>query len=128
MSSRSPNGSSYASASRGSSAAASGSTVIAVVDRLEEVGVQFSRENGDDLLLAQRQHREHAVLAADIGQSRIECGEHARFLRVAACGFALLFRLGARRFVHAPSSGGKVRSDNLDASYWRKHFVEARRL
>jgi cell wall-associated NlpC family hydrolase len=36
--------------------------------------------------------------------------------------------LGARRFVHAPSSGGKVRSDNLDASYWRKHFVEARRL
>ena len=36
--------------------------------------------------------------------------------------------LGAGRFVHAPSSGGKVRSDNLDASYWRKHFVEARRL
>jgi murein DD-endopeptidase len=36
--------------------------------------------------------------------------------------------LGARRFVHAPSTGGKVRTDNLDAAYWRKHFVEARRL
>src|SRR4051812_31120188 len=36
--------------------------------------------------------------------------------------------LGARRFVHAPSSGGKVRTDSLDAAYWRKHFVEARRL
>jgi murein DD-endopeptidase len=36
--------------------------------------------------------------------------------------------LGARRFVHAPSSGGKVRIDSLDAAYWRKHFVEARRL
>lgn len=36
--------------------------------------------------------------------------------------------LGSRRFVHAPSSGGKVRTDSLDATYWRKHFVEARRL
>jgi murein DD-endopeptidase len=36
--------------------------------------------------------------------------------------------LGARRFVHAPSSGGKVRTDSLDTTYWRKHFVEARRL
>jgi len=36
--------------------------------------------------------------------------------------------LGARRFVHAPSSGGKVRTDSLDAAYWRTHFVEARRL
>ena len=36
--------------------------------------------------------------------------------------------LGSRRFVHAPSSGGKVRTDSLDAAYWRNHFVEARRL
>jgi murein DD-endopeptidase len=36
--------------------------------------------------------------------------------------------LGARRFVHAPSHGGKVRTDSLDADYWRRHFVEARRL
>jgi cell wall-associated NlpC family hydrolase len=36
--------------------------------------------------------------------------------------------LGSRRFVHARSSGGKVRTDSLDAAYWRNHFVEARRL
>jgi cell wall-associated NlpC family hydrolase len=36
--------------------------------------------------------------------------------------------VGARRFVHAPSKGGKVRTDSLDAGYWRKHFVGARRL
>jgi murein DD-endopeptidase len=36
--------------------------------------------------------------------------------------------LGSRRFVHAPSHGGKVRTDSLDAAYWRRHFVEARRL
>jgi cell wall-associated NlpC family hydrolase len=36
--------------------------------------------------------------------------------------------LGEGRFVHAPSSGGKVRTDSLDAAYWQKHFVEARRI
>lgn len=36
--------------------------------------------------------------------------------------------LGDGRFVHAPSSGGKVRIDSLEAAYWRRHFVEARRI
>jgi len=36
--------------------------------------------------------------------------------------------LGDGRFVHAPSSGGKVRADKLDLTYWRKHFNEARRI
>ena len=36
--------------------------------------------------------------------------------------------LGDGRFVHAPSSGGKVRIDSLEAAYWSRHFVEARRI
>ncbi|HEX7812020.1 MAG TPA: C40 family peptidase [Burkholderiales bacterium] len=36
--------------------------------------------------------------------------------------------LGNGRFVHAPSSGGKVRTDSLKAEFWKKHFVEARRV
>lgn len=36
--------------------------------------------------------------------------------------------LGEGRFVHAPSSGGKVRVDRLDSDYWQRHFVAARRL
>jgi murein DD-endopeptidase len=35
--------------------------------------------------------------------------------------------LGANRFVHAPSSGKRVRSDRLDGAYWRKHLSEIRR-
>jgi murein DD-endopeptidase len=31
-------------------------------------------------------------------------------------------------FVHAPSSGKRVRRDRLDAPYWRRHISEARRL
>jgi cell wall-associated NlpC family hydrolase len=36
--------------------------------------------------------------------------------------------VGERRFVHAPSSGGTVRMDNLDTDYWRKHYVDAKRV
>jgi cell wall-associated NlpC family hydrolase len=36
--------------------------------------------------------------------------------------------LGDGRFVHAPSSGGRVRVDRFDAEYWQRHFVEARRI
>jgi murein DD-endopeptidase len=36
--------------------------------------------------------------------------------------------VGQGRFVHAPSTGGRVRNDGLDAAYWRTHFVEARRM
>jgi cell wall-associated NlpC family hydrolase len=32
------------------------------------------------------------------------------------------------KFVHAPSTGGKVREDNLDESYWSQHFYGARRI
>ena len=36
--------------------------------------------------------------------------------------------LGNGRFIHAPSSGGKVRTDSLNAEFWKKHLVEARRV
>ena len=36
--------------------------------------------------------------------------------------------LGDGTFVHAPSTGGKVRADKIDLTYWRKHFTEARRI
>ena len=36
--------------------------------------------------------------------------------------------LGKHRFVHAPSTGERVRVDSLDNPYWRRHFVDARRF
>jgi murein DD-endopeptidase len=32
------------------------------------------------------------------------------------------------KFVHAPSSGGKVRENSLDEAYWNKKFYSARRI
>jgi hypothetical protein len=36
--------------------------------------------------------------------------------------------IGQRRFVHAPSSGGAIRVEQLDAPYWVRHFNGGRRL
>lgn len=36
--------------------------------------------------------------------------------------------VGDGRFLHAPSSGGRVRIDDLQASYWQRSFNSARRV
>ena len=36
--------------------------------------------------------------------------------------------LGEDRFIHAPSSGGEVRVDNLRAGYWMRRYSGARRI
>ena len=36
--------------------------------------------------------------------------------------------IGNGRFVHAPSSGKRVRIDSLNKDYWQEHFVAARRF
>jgi cell wall-associated NlpC family hydrolase len=36
--------------------------------------------------------------------------------------------LGGNRFIHAPSTGGAVRIDDMTAAYWAKRFNGARRI
>ncbi|MFC0716204.1 C40 family peptidase [Luteimonas padinae] len=36
--------------------------------------------------------------------------------------------VGEGRFVHAPSTGGTVRLDHLDSSYWRRHYSGSKRV
>lgn len=36
--------------------------------------------------------------------------------------------IGKNTFVHAPSTGGKVRKDSLDDPYWKKHYLDTRRF
>ncbi len=36
--------------------------------------------------------------------------------------------LGDARFIHAPSSGGSVRIENMNLDYWQKHYNGARRI
>jgi cell wall-associated NlpC family hydrolase len=36
--------------------------------------------------------------------------------------------IGNNQFIHAPSSGGRIRKDSLDNSYWERSFTTARRF
>ena len=36
--------------------------------------------------------------------------------------------VGRNEFIHAPSTGGKVRKDSLDDPYWKKHYLDTRRF
>ena len=36
--------------------------------------------------------------------------------------------LGNNRFIHAPSSGGSVRTEDMRDAYWEKHYSGARRI
>lgn len=36
--------------------------------------------------------------------------------------------LGDNKFIHAPSSGGKVRIENMEVRYWKSRFNGARRI
>jgi cell wall-associated NlpC family hydrolase len=36
--------------------------------------------------------------------------------------------LGGDRFIHAPSSGGSVRTENMHEAYWKSHYDGARRI
>lgn len=36
--------------------------------------------------------------------------------------------LGDKKFIHAPSPGGRVRIESMNVSYWRKRFDGARRI
>ena len=36
--------------------------------------------------------------------------------------------VGDDEFVHAPSTGGRVRIDRLDDPYWKKHYLDTRRF
>ena len=36
--------------------------------------------------------------------------------------------IGGQEFVHAPSTGGRVRVDSIDDPYWKKHYLDTRRF
>jgi murein DD-endopeptidase len=81
-----------------------------------KVGVNLPRET-----LAQRQAGE------PVRTNGLRRGDLLFFNQEGKMSHVAIF-LGGGRFVHAPSTGGKVRTDAMGAAYWRKHFVEARRL
>ena len=66
--------------------------------------------------------------AQSIGVTQLRAGDLLFFDQEGKKYSHVAIYLGDKRFVHAPSSGGRVRVDRLDSDYWARHFIEARRI
>lgn len=75
-----------------------------------------------------RTAREMAALGDKIGRSELEPGDLVFFNTMRRTFSHVGIYLGDGKFVHAPSSGGKVRVESISTRYWAKRFTGARRL
>lgn len=70
-----------------------------------------------------------SMSAPDVSRSELQSGDVVFFAtgggrNVSHAGIYV----GEGRFVHAPRTGGTVRLDSLDSTYWQKAFLNAKRV
>jgi cell wall-associated NlpC family hydrolase len=63
-----------------------------------------------------------------VGADEIAPGDLVFFTTTAHGASHVAIVVDGGAFVHAPSSSGVVRVERLDASYWARRFIGARRL
>ena len=73
-----------------------------------------------------RQQRRLGQRVADPAQWRP--GDLLFFTRSRGRALHVVLFIGDGEFVHAPSSGGQVRIERVDAPHWKRRFIEARRV
>ncbi|WEN42545.1 Murein DD-endopeptidase MepH [Thauera sp. GDN1] len=71
---------------------------------------------------------EMAKLGDRIGRQELKPGDLVFFNTMRRAFSHVGIYLGDGKFVHAPSSGGKVRVENISNRYWAQRFNGARRL
>jgi cell wall-associated NlpC family hydrolase len=88
--------------------------------------VQFSyRQAGVRL---PRSTEQQLVSSRPVSRSRLRRGDLLFFDQEGRKNSHVGIYLGGGRFVHAPSSGKRVRTDRLDAPYWARHLSSIRRF
>ena len=75
-----------------------------------------------------RTAREMANLGDKVGRQDLKPGDLVFFNTMRRTFSHVGIYLGEGKFVHAPSSGGKVRVENISTRYWAQRFNGARRL
>ena len=68
-----------------------------------------------------------AIDAPHVRRSELDSGDIVLFGNARHIDHVGIY-VGRGRFVHAPNSGGTVRLDYLDATYWNEHFSGALRV
>lgn len=80
-----------------------------------------------DLRLPRTSRELAAIQGPKIAQDRLTAGDLVFFGNTGNVWHVGIY-VGEGRFVHAPSTGGTVRLDHLDSTYWRKHYSGAKRV
>ena len=75
-----------------------------------------------------RTARDMARLGDKVGMDDLKPGDLVFFNTMRRAFSHVGIYMGEGRFLHAPSSGGKVRIEEMDTTYWTKRFNGARRL
>ncbi|MDX9885246.1 C40 family peptidase [Thauera sp.] len=75
-----------------------------------------------------RTAREMANVGDKIGRQELKPGDLVFFNTMRRTFSHVGIYLGDGKFVHAPSSGGKVRVESISTRYWAQRFNGARRL
>lgn len=68
-----------------------------------------------------------SLAAPNVGRNALAAGDLVLFRDGGGVSHVGIY-VGDGRFVHAPSAGGTVRMDPIDADYWRDRFAGARRV
>ena len=74
-----------------------------------------------------RTSKELRKQAKKISRKKMKAGDLVFFKGWVRTGHVGIY-IGNERFIHAPSSGKKVKIDRLDTGYWDKHFKSAGRI
>ena len=85
----------------------------------------FREANGTEL---PRTSAEMSKLGEQVDKSQLQPGDLVFFNTLKRTFSHVGIYLGDNKFIHAPSSGGAVRIENMDLAYWKARFNGARRI
>lgn len=79
-------------------------------------------------LILPRKASQQAAATEKIEKSDLQPGDLVFFNTMRRAFSHVGIYIGEGKFIHAPKPGSEVRVDDLDKSYWRRHFDGARRV
>ncbi|MDR3073764.1 MAG: C40 family peptidase [Deltaproteobacteria bacterium] len=75
-----------------------------------------------------RQAGEQAGAGKAVKKSQLRQGDILVFRISARSGIHTALYSGNGNFIHSPSTGKKIREDNMNDEYWKRRYVSARRV
>ncbi len=89
------------------------------------VGYVFRESAG--LKLPRASYQMASVDGRKLSREELQAGDLVFFAQRKRVNHVGIY-LGDDRFIHSPSTGGRVRTDELSNNYWRKRFVNGKRV